>query len=155
MRKAGTHTRVIGALALVLATAALLAPAAVGKPTPRQDGQPNLLGSQLDRLLPQAVSPATAVQPDVFERAVAQRQAEIASLERALVATEAETGRAARAVYADLVQPTPASQANAGDGGGSFDWGLLGVLSAVAAACLALGGAALVSTRNRRRVSTT
>src|SRR5918996_188431 len=72
MRKAGTHTRVIGALALVLATAALLAPAAVGKPTPRQDGQPNLLGSQLDRLLPQAGSPATAVQPEGFERAGGQ-----------------------------------------------------------------------------------
>ena len=40
------------------------------------------------------------------------------------------------------------------DGGGSLDWSLLVTLSAIAAACLALGGAALVSTRDRRRVST-
>jgi hypothetical protein len=144
------HTRVIGALALVLATAALLAPAGFGKPIPGPNAEQNLLGSQLDRLLPQAASPTTAVQPDVFERAVAQRQAEIADLERALVATEAETARSAMAVYADLVQPTPASQATAGDDGGSFNWGLLGVLSAIAAAGLALGGAAFVSMRNRR-----
>jgi hypothetical protein len=147
MRSTTTHTRVIGALTLVLATAVLVAPAAVGKPTPWQYGQPNLQGSQLDRLLPQAA----AAQPDAFEQAVARHQTE---LESSLRATEEESSRAARSVYSDLVQPAQASTASAGDDGGSFDWGLFATLCAVGVGCLALGSVAFASLRDRRRVST-
>ena len=169
MRIPTTTTSLIGAVALVLATAALLAPAAAGKPTPRQYGPPNPLGSQLDRLA--GPSAASTTGPDAFERA--------------LVATEEESSRALRDVYSELVQPQSGASvappdvferavarrqaelaaaaagpralpapATAGGGGGSLDWSLLVTLSAIAAACLALGGAALVSTRDRRRVST-
>jgi hypothetical protein len=163
MRNATTHTRVIGAFALVLATAALLAPAAVGKPTPRDYGQPNLQGSQLDRLVPQ---PPASV-PDAFERA--------------LIRTEEESSRALRDVYSDVIQGYAANPdaferavargavedtfvarrdsgttqtALTSDDGGSFDWGLLLTLCAVAAGCLAVGAVAITSVRERRRIST-
>lgn len=171
-----TKTRIVGTAVLALSAAALLAPTASGKPTPRVDEHPNLLGSQLDRI----------VQPPAD------------SLEGALRATEAESSLALRAVYSDLVQPrnelgsrfdrlSPVSAENVivpqpdaferavairqaeiaarsarsnrhqptsqpsitGDGGSSFDWGLVGALSAMAAACLVLGGATLVLARQR------
>ncbi len=136
MRIATTHTTVIGAFALVLATAALLAPGAAGKPIPRQFDQPNVLGSQLDRLPPAAVAPAV-VQRDVFERAAYRRQVEIA----------ARSARGARH------QP-PIAQATVDGGSGTFNWGVLALASAAFAVCLALGGATLASTRGRGRVST-
>jgi hypothetical protein len=178
MRNATTHTRVIGAFALVLATAALLAPAAVGKPTPRDYGQPNLQGSQLDRLVPQ---PPASV-PDAFERA--------------LIRTEEESSRALRDVYSDRVQANAvypdaferavarheqteyadwnayqnvigqavaqrraevaagSLQSTSSGDGGSFDWGLLVTLCAIAAGCLAVGAVAITSVKERRRIST-
>jgi hypothetical protein len=146
MRNATTHTRVIAAFALVLATAALLAPAAVGKPTPRFYGQPNLQGSQLDRLPPRP----TASVPDAFERAVAA-QAQSATpdaFERAVARGPAgDTFVSGR----DPGAPQPGLTS---DDGGSFDWGLLVTLCAVAGGCLAVGAVAFTSVKERRRIST-
>jgi hypothetical protein len=64
-----TMTRVIGTAVLALSAAALLVPAASGKPTPRIYEQPNRLGSQLDRLQPVSDQATVAVPPDAFERA--------------------------------------------------------------------------------------
>jgi hypothetical protein len=146
MRIATTQTRVIGAFALVLATAALLAPAAVGKSTPTDDGQPNLQGSQLDRLLPQA----TPSSPDAFERAVNARaqSANPDAFERAVVRGPAEHG-----VVSGRDPGTPQT-ALTSDDGTSFDWGLLVTLCAVAAGCLAVGAVAFTSVKERRRIST-
>jgi hypothetical protein len=176
----GSRTsRTIGAAVLALSAVAALAPAASGRPDPGLNGQPNQLGSQLDRI----------VEPRV------------GGLERALRVTEAETGVALRTVYSDLVQPRnvlgsrfdrraaevaqatipqrdaferavairqaeiaarsvrqnrhqPATpEPSIADDGGSFDWGLVGALSAVAAVCLALGGAMVMFTRQRGRTA--
>jgi hypothetical protein len=89
-----THTKLVAAVVALLAVAAVGARSAQAKPdswklhyqtdaaAQLQASQPtNVLGSQLDRI----------VQPDAFERA--------------LIATEEESNRAAMDVYADLVQP--------------------------------------------------
>jgi hypothetical protein len=168
MRNATTHTRIVGAFALVLATAALLAPAAVGKPIPRDYGQPNLQGSQLDRLVPQ---PTPSV-PDAFERAVNAR-AQVSGLtglsvnpdafERA-VARHQQTENADWNAYQDVIGQAVAQrraevaaesvQSTSSGDGGSFDWGLLVTLCAIAAGCLAVGAVAITSVKERRRIST-
>ena len=160
------HTKLIAAVVALLAVSAVAARAAEARPdtwklhyqtrAAAQLQVQNKLGSQLDRI----------VQPsDAFERA--------------LVATEEENSRALRAVYSDLVQPPPdaferavavrqaeiasrsangtrhqpptAQPSITGDGGGSFDWGLVGALSAVFAVCFALGGGAVVLSWQRGR----
>jgi hypothetical protein len=108
-----TLDRLALALATALFAAALVASGA-GAQVVVGDGsstaeRTNLLGSQLDRARWDGYqSTAGAVYPDSSKlhhqtRAAAQLQA--AELERALVATEIESNRAATGVYADLVQP--------------------------------------------------
>jgi hypothetical protein len=160
-----TKTRIVGTAVLALSAAALLAPTVGAKPTPRMDDQPNLLGSQLDRIVQSSADSlegalrateadsavalnelyAELVQPppDAFERAVAVRQAQRMRL--------AEI--ASRSANRTRHQPSTPQPSITGDGGGSFDWGLAGALSAVAAACLVLGGATIVFARQRGRTA--
>jgi hypothetical protein len=93
--------------------------------------QPSRLGSQQDRLTPQAVTPASAVQPDVFERAV----------ERELRSASARP---------DNVSTAPLAAIAARDDAFQWDDAMYG--AAAALGVVARGGTIAASVRRRGRV---